>query len=149
VDRDQLARQCGQLVICCDALEQRFDLAQPLGGGQSELGGIAADRIGELRAIADQPIAQTDQHQRGLLLGGLDRDEAHRRPAHRLTQRFGIGRIVLAALDVRFDILRRDQPHFVSERLQETRPVVRSAARFDRHHCRRQPLEKRPHLPTP
>jgi hypothetical protein len=86
-----------------DALEQRNQMRHPLGGGQAELGGIAADGVGQLRTIADQPIPDADQHQGGLLLSGLHRHEAHRRPAHRLAQRLRVCRIVLAALDVRLD----------------------------------------------
>jgi hypothetical protein len=86
------------------------------GSGQAEFGGIAADGVGELRAIADQPIPHAHQHQGCLLLGRLHRHEAHRRPAHRLAQRLGVRRIVLAALDVGLDQLRSDQLHRMSER---------------------------------
>jgi hypothetical protein len=76
-------------------------VSHPLGGREAELGGMATDGVGQLRAIADQPVADANQHQRRLLVRRLHRHEAHRRPAHRLAQRFGVRRIVLAALDVR------------------------------------------------
>jgi hypothetical protein len=81
---------------------------QPGRNDRKFLGGIAADAVGQLRAIADQPIPDADQHQGGLLLSCLHRYEAHCRPAHRLAQRFRVRRIVLAALDVRLDQLRCD-----------------------------------------
>ena len=46
-----------------------------------------------------------------LLLLGLDRDKAHRRPAHRLADRRRVRRIVLVPPHIRLGISRRDQPH--------------------------------------
>ena len=103
-------------------------------------------RVRQLRAIADQPIADPNQHQRRLLLRRLHRNEPHRRPAHRLAERFGVGRIVLAALDVGLGQLRRDQLHLMPKRLQQPRPMVRAAAGLDRDHRRRQLLIKSDHL---
>src|ERR1700735_5706188 len=110
---------------------------------------MPADGVGQLRAIADQPVTHTDQHQCRLLLGRLRRHEAHRRPAHRLTQRFGIGRIVLAALDIRFDQLRRNQLHSMPKRVQQPRPEVARTARSNRDHRRRKILEKHRHILAP
>jgi hypothetical protein len=42
------------------------------------------------------------QQHSSLLLRHLDRHKAHRRPLDRLANRFGIGGILLIALDVRF-----------------------------------------------
>jgi hypothetical protein len=50
-----------------------------------------------------RPITQGNQHQGRLLFGSLHRHEAHRRPAHCLAKRFGVGHIVLAALHIRID----------------------------------------------
>ena len=91
-----------------NAIEQRIDVRHPPGGGKAELGRIAADGVRQLRAIADQPIAQADHHQGRLLFGSLHRHEAHRRPTHRLAKCLGVGGIVLAALHIRLDQLRRD-----------------------------------------
>ncbi len=101
--REQLPSQGGQALIGLDTLEQETEVSPPLGGCMAELAGIATDGIGQLRAIADQPVTYADQHQGRLLLSRLHRHEAHRRPAHRLTKRFRVRRIVLAALDVRLD----------------------------------------------
>src|SRR5665811_314138 len=99
--REQLPSQGGQALIGLDALEQRIEVSLPPGGCKAELGRIAADGVGQLRAIADQPVTYADQYQGRLLLSRLHRHEAHRRPARRLAKRFRVRRIVLAALDVR------------------------------------------------
>jgi hypothetical protein len=86
-----------------------------LGGYKAELTRMATNGVAQLRAIADQPVTDADQHQGRLLLRRFHRHEAHCRSAHRLAERFSIRRIVLAALDVRFDQLRRDQLHRMPE----------------------------------
>jgi hypothetical protein len=91
----------------------------------------------------------TVHQQRRLLLGRLDRHEPHRRPLHRLADRFRIGRIVLVALDVCLDVLRRHQAHRVADRLQLPRPVVRRRARLQTDQTARQPSEERKHLAAP
>ncbi len=73
---------------------------------QPELGGVAADHVGQLGALTDQPPAFGGQHEVGPLLGGLDGHNAHRRPACHLAQRLGVGGVVLATLDVGFGDLR-------------------------------------------
>ena len=65
-----------------------------------------------------------------LLLDGLDGDEAHAGAAHRFTDGLGIVSVVLVALDVRFDELRRDQLHAKSACLELSCPMVRTAATF-------------------
>jgi hypothetical protein len=55
------------------------------------------------------------KEKRGLLIGALDRHEPHRRTLYRFADRLGIGHVVLLALDVRFDELRRHQPHGVAQ----------------------------------
>jgi hypothetical protein len=59
LDREQLTRQGWQARVSLDAPEQRIEVGSP-GGGQAELGRIAADGVRQLRAIADQPIADPD-----------------------------------------------------------------------------------------
>ena len=80
LSREQLASQDGHVLISLNAIEQRIDVRPPPGGGKAELGRIAADGVRQLRAIADQPIAQGNHHQSRLLFGSLHRHEAHRRP---------------------------------------------------------------------
>src|SRR5271165_4138777 len=143
---EQLPSQGGQALIGLDALEQRSEVSLPPGGGKAELARIATDRVAQLRAIADQPVSYADQHQGRLLLSRLHRHEAHCRPAHRLAKRFRVRRIVLAALEVRLDQLRRDQLHRMPERLQQSRTMVAGTAGFDRDHRRRKLLEECEHL---
>src|SRR5271166_794480 len=147
--REQLPSQGGQALIGLDALEQRSEVSPPPGGGKAELARIAPDGVAQLRAITDQPVTDADQHQGRLLLSRLDRHEAHCRPAHRLAQRFRVRRIVLAALEVRLDQLRRDQLHRMPERLQQPRTMVACTAGFDRDHRRRKLLEECEHLLAP
>jgi hypothetical protein len=92
---------------------------------------MAADRIDQHRALLDQQIAYPEHRQRRLLLDRFDRHKPHGRPAHRFANRLGIDRVVLAALDVGFDVLRRHQQHLVPQAAQQPRPVVRGAARLD------------------
>ena len=99
---------------------------------------MAADRVDQHRALLDQEIAHPEHPQRRLLLSGFDRHKPHCRPAHRFANRFGIDRIVLAALDVGLDVLRRHQQHLVPQAAQPPRPVMRSAARLDADSRRRQ-----------
>ena len=98
----QLACQCGQHRLGLQTRQQRFDLVDAARRDQPKLRRIAANRIGQLGALADQPVARAGQHLRCLLFGGLGRDEPPCRPAHRLAQRLGVRRVVLAALDVGF-----------------------------------------------
>src|SRR6202000_776293 len=74
----------------------------------------ARNSIVQRGAPPDQLRAQPEQHQRRLLFLALDRHELHRWPAHRLAQRLGVAAIVLVALDVGLDVLRRHQLHLVT-----------------------------------
>jgi len=97
---------------------------------QSELGRMAADRIGKLRAPPNQMLANPEQHLRGLLLDALDRNKAGARTAHRLAICLRVGRVVLAAAYIRLHMLRCHQHRLMAQRRQRTRPVVRAAARL-------------------
>src|SRR4030095_2527710 len=70
-----------------------------LGRHNTELGQVSAQGIAQHRTLAHQQLPGPVQHQGGLLLLRLDRDEPHRRPRHRLTDRGRIIRIVLAAFE--------------------------------------------------
>ena len=139
---EQLASQVGHVLIGLNVFEQRIEVRDPFGCGKAKLGGLAADGIRQLRAIADEPIAQADQHQGRLLFGSLYRHKTHRWPAHRLAKRLGVSRIVLVALYIRFDQLSRDQLYLMAERPQNPCPMVGGAAGFDPDHRRRKFLEE-------
>ena len=97
---------------------------------QSELRTVAAKRIDHPRALTDQQLTGPVQHQNRLLLGAFRRRKAHRRTRHRLADRFRIRRVVLVRLDEGANVLRRDQPDLMAQRLYLTRPVVRTGAGF-------------------
>ena len=86
------------------------------------------------------------EHQRALLLGALNRHEAHRRPCDCLADRRGIGSIVLAALHVGLHLARWHQPHIVAKLSQLASPVLRRGARLHADEARRQLAEKLKHL---
>src|SRR3979411_1839263 len=57
MSREELSSQAAEAFIGLNASEQGSEVSNPLGGGQTELCRIASDRIGELGAITNQPIA--------------------------------------------------------------------------------------------
>ncbi|MNU03458.1 hypothetical protein D3C72_2474970 [compost metagenome] len=59
---EEFARQFWQRLISRNALQQRFDPAHAFGCDDAELHGKAADGIGKLRSIANEPLSHTDQH---------------------------------------------------------------------------------------
>jgi hypothetical protein len=109
-------------------------------------GEMAAQRVDRRGALADQLVAHAMQYQRRLLVPGLHRHEAHARPLHRLAARLGVGRIVLVALDVGLDVLRRHQPCVVAEDPEFARPVVRAAAGLEADPAARQVGEQGQHF---
>jgi hypothetical protein len=129
--------------------QQRIDLVEPSGGDQSELRRIAADRVAQLGALANQPVAQADQHLRRLPLGRLDRNKAHPRPAHRFADRLRIGAVVLVARHIGLDQLRRQQHRLVAQRRNGAPPVMRRAAGFDADPGRLELRQKIDHVPPP
>ena len=63
----------------------------------AELREQAADAVDGGGALLDPALADPVHAQARLLVLALDRHEAHVRPLHRLADRLGVGRIVLAA----------------------------------------------------
>jgi hypothetical protein len=122
-------------------LQQLGHFCRSLGPDHAELRRVT-DRVGHHRALLGQQIAHLEQHQCRLLVDALDRHEAHPGSAHRLADRCGVDRIVLAALDVRLDGLRRQQYRLVPQAAQHPRPMVRGPARLDPDPRRRQLGEK-------
>ena len=109
----------------------------PLRCHQPEFGQVGTKCVDQLSPLADQEIPRPVQHQRALLLDALDRHKTHRWPCHGLADRRRIGRIVLAALHVGFDIGRWHEPRVVPELLELARPLVRRCTRFHANEARR------------
>ena len=82
------------------------------------------------------------QHEQALLFWALETDKAHRRSLNRLADRFGIGRIVLAPLHISLHVVRRHQPHLVSQRRNLAPPVMGRGTRFDPNQTGSKLLEK-------
>src|SRR4051812_31315305 len=69
-------------------------------------------------------------HQPALLLSRFELNKAHGRSPDRLADCLSIGGIVLVALDVRLHVLRRHQPHLVTEFHEFARPIMGRGARL-------------------
>ena len=106
----------------------------------------AAYLIAECRARLDEPGANSVFRLHHLLLHALNLNKAHAGTAYGFTDRFGIIRVVLAALDVGLDELWRHQACLVSHLTQLTRPVVGTTAGFHADQGRSQLAEVRQHL---
>src|SRR5258708_31626102 len=103
---------------------------------------VPAQSVDALRALAHPEIPGSEHDAVGLLLFGLDRNEAHARPLRRFTDGFGIGRVILLPLDERLDIGRRDQAHAMAELADLARPVVRAGTGFHRDDARSLPCQE-------
>jgi hypothetical protein len=71
------------------------------------------------------------------------------RPAHRLADRFGIGRVRLVTIHIGRSVRRRDQPHLMAEPMQQAPPMMRRGARLQADQTARQFGEKPHHLAPP
>src|SRR6516164_10155246 len=118
-----------------DQLMQSFT---PLGCHQSELGKVRTKCVDQLSPLTDQEIAHPVQHQHALLLDVLDRHKSHRWPGDGLADRRCIGRVVLAALHIGFDIGRRHEPRVMPQPPEFACPLMRRCARFHPNAARRQ-----------
>jgi hypothetical protein len=94
--RQQFLRQRRHLFVGDEPRHERLDMDKPSRRHKAELGRMAADGVGELRAPPNQLLAHPKQHLVGLPRRTLCRDEARPRPAHRLADRLRVGRVVLA-----------------------------------------------------
>ncbi len=88
------------------------------------------DLVGLRGSGFDEALAHTVQREDRLLFDVLDWHKAHRGSGHGLADCLGVGHIVLVALDVGLDELRRHQPNRVPQSLQLPRPVVRTRTRL-------------------
>ena len=74
-----------------------------------------AHLVGQRGQVAHQQGAGAMQGLHILLGQGLSLHEAHRRPAHGFANGGGVVAIILVAVEVRLDLVRRQQPHRVAQ----------------------------------
>src|SRR5262249_42691005 len=122
------------IAIIADNGDQLAHIAQALRRHHSELRQMCPQRIHQHRALAHQLLATTMQQLTCLLLSRLNRHKPHGRSPNGFTNRFGVGGVVLVALDVRLHVLRRHQPHLVPKRAELASPVMRRRTRFQPDH---------------
>ena len=115
---------------CSMAASNEPDLAEPFAGDHAEFGGVASERIGQLGPLANQAFTHLQNHALRLLRDRLHWNKMHARSPCRLADRLGVVTVILAALDVGFDVLGRDQTHLVAQRDQFASPMVCAAAGF-------------------
>ncbi len=78
VRSEQVLRKPRQRRISRDARQQRLDLVEPLGGDQSELGGVTADRVAQLRSATNQPVRSSPAQTASSAGSWLRRSPPHR-----------------------------------------------------------------------
>jgi hypothetical protein len=64
-----------------------------------ELRKMRPERVCQHRLLPDQQCPRAMQHENSLLIGALDRDKPHVRPAHRLANCLRIRGVVLPTLE--------------------------------------------------
>src|SRR3954452_3863729 len=124
---DEKRKRC-RLIL--DRFFKNFYIRRPLRSHDAVLRQMTAERVDQLRALPDQKIPRPEQHGARLLSLGLNRDKAHHRSTCSLSNRFRVSRIVLLALDERFDVGGWDQSNLMPEVTDGPPPVVRAPTGF-------------------
>ena len=92
----------------------------------------AADLTNSCCSVVDQPLTSAVERLDVLLFDGSLRHERNVRLAHRGTDRFSVITVVLLTPHERFDVLRTDNLHAVTELLELTSPTEGTGAGLDR-----------------
>src|SRR5262245_25890114 len=144
----QMPERCRQLVsgILEDLWHALSHSRDALGHHHAELAEQAPDLVGLRSARLNEALPHTVERQYGLLFDTFDWHEAHVRSGDRLTDRLGIGDIVLVRFHIGLDELWGHQSHRMSKPLELSGPVMRTAAGFHPNQARRQLREERRHL---
>lgn len=139
-----------QIVRCIahDAFDRGFQLTGPLMDRDAIFETEGAHLADQLRAIADDPIADSVERLHVDLFDGLDLHEPHRRTGHSLGDRFGIPSIVLVRFDERLHKLRRHNAHVVTHRDQLSRQPLRAGTGLHADQRFRRCGEERRHRPS-
>ena len=128
--------------------DQTHGPSRPLGSDDAELAQMAAYGIEQHGALTDQKIAAAVYGQDALLFGALNRHKAHGGPGDGFANGFGIGSIVLAALDVGLHIGRRHETDLVAKQLDLAGPVVGGGTGLHANQAGWQGLQETEHRAT-
>ena len=132
-----------QLVQLCP---QPIDILRALGCDDAELRHVSADRVADLRALADQKIPRAVENQDRRAGFALHRDKPHGGTRDRFTDGGRVGCVRLPALHIRLYVRRRDQPDVMPQFLKPAPPVVSAPASFHADQTSRLLPEKREQL---
>src|SRR3954464_2161701 len=116
------------------------------GSDHPELGQVTAERVDGLGALANQQVPRAKHNGGGLLVRTLEGNKAHSGPLSGLADRFGIGHVVLLALDERLDVRRRDETDRMAELGDLAAPVVGAATGLHGHRAGRERGQEREEL---
>src|SRR6266702_3043320 len=121
-----------------DARQLGAQEAWPLPYGNAALQQEGSNLIDDAGALTDQTLPHAVERLQVELLGGLGRDELHRRALHRLGDRLRVAEVVLLSLRIRAHVLRRHQPSIVPKYPQLTTEMMRADASLHTDQTRRQ-----------
>jgi len=117
-----------------------------LPNGNATLQQEGADLVDDAGALTDQPLPHPVQRLQVELLGGLGRDELHRRALHRLGDCLGIAEVVLLPSRVGTHIFGWHQPSVVTKRCEFAAQMMCADAGLHADQTRRQVGEPCFHL---
>ena len=123
-EAEDFARQVRYGPIRAHALQKASDMRGPLSLNQTELRQMPTQSVDQLSSLPHEEVAGAMHHKHGLLLLALNWHEAHGGARHGLANCRSVCRIVLAALEISFDVLGRDKPDVVTQPAQLPRPEM-------------------------
>ena len=85
-------------ILAEDFLDQCAHMPDALRDHDPELRKMRPERVCQHRLLPDQQCPRAMQHENSLLIGALDRDKPHVRPAHRLANCLRIRGVVFPRL---------------------------------------------------
>src|SRR6266566_8948516 len=104
--------------------------AQSLPNSDATFQQKGADLVDDAGALADQPLSYAVHRLKVQLVGGLGRDELHRRSLHRFGDGLGVTEVVLLSFRIGPNVPRRHQPRIVAELLEPAAEMMCADAGF-------------------